>query len=126
MKRFLLLTIICLPALVFGQMDSIHKKQMGKEIALEAKPVFVKATSLILELRNDVELAKQGLVKKSDVIKRFNETAGQVMGKQATFAAVDKKLKKDGDTYVKYLFLKEEARISYEKAAEAKFNAENQ
>ena len=123
MKKTLTLLIICLPVFCFGQSDSIYLKKIKKEIALEAKPVFIKATAQILELRNDVELAKKGLLKKSDVIKQFNETVGPVMGNQKTFEGVEKRLKESGDSYPEYLFLKEEARLSYLKAAEAKYNS---
>ena len=123
MKKLLFLIIICLPCFSFGQSDSMRIEQEKKEIAMEAKPVFINATALISELRDDVKLAKQGLIKKSDVIKRFNETVGGYMKPQTTFAGVEKRLEEAGDAFPEFLFLKEQAKIAYRKAAEAKYEA---
>jgi len=126
MRKLILIFFVC--SLVqdsFGQSDSIRKAKMKEEIALQAKPVYVKATALVMELRQDIELAKKGTVKKSDVVNHYNETVGVVMGQQTSFEDVVKRLKESGDAYPKYLFLKEEARIAYLKSAEAKYNAQN-
>ena len=105
--------------------DSVARhNRLLLEIEEEAKPVYVKAYTQIAELRSDVNLVKQNLLTKKEVVQHYNETVGGTMGHLSTFEAVDKRLIKAGDEYVQFMFKKECARIANEKAAEAKFESQ--
>ncbi len=123
-SKILILIAISISNFCFAQKSTLNEKFL-KQIKLEAKPVYIKASDEISELREDVKLSKQNLIPKSKVVKRFNELVGATMGKLTSFEAVDKKLQKAGDSYVTFMFDKEIARIAREKASEAKFNSEN-
>ncbi len=96
---------------------------MLESIKLQAKPEYVKAYSNIEELREDVSLAKRKLMLKKDVVKRFNELVGKVMGNLNSFDEVERRLKASGDSYVTFMYDNEIARIAREKAGEKKFDS---
>jgi|JI6StandDraft_1071083.scaffolds.fasta_scaffold102721_3 hypothetical protein len=127
MKKIItaLFAIIATISVAFGQFQkySIRESEVMKEIRQEAKPVFINANAKIYELRSLIELAKQGLIKKEDVVKHYNYTVGGVMKFQKTFTGVVKRIKESGDAYAMFLYEKEQARILFLKAA--KVNAQS-
>lgn len=117
--------LLLIPIISFGQgdkLDSVWYKQTIKTVEIEAKPVYIKASSQVMELRDYVKLAKKGLLKRADVVKKFNAEVGGYFGYEKTFEGVDKSLIKKGDAYPEFLYLKEKARLVRLKAAEMKYN----
>jgi len=128
MKYTLLLFLIYISCTIcLGQTNakSDESNKMLQQIKREAKPVYIKASSDIMELRNAVTLAKKGLVPKKDVVKRFNDLVGGTMGYLTSLVAVDKRLIQSGDAYVTFMYDTEIARIARLKAAELKYRSEN-
>ena len=96
---------------------------MIKEIQEEAKPVFIKTYKIVHEIMDDVDLAKQGLLPKSAVIQKYNEVLGPEMGRLKTLTQIKARLDTAGEGYIKYKFIKAQAEIAREKAAEKKHTA---
>lgn len=141
MKFFISLAIILFCNICNAQVDSASYYKLIEGIKLESKdaankkafdeiaplaiPVYAKASGDILELRQSVKFAKQKTIPDSQVVNRYNSLLGGVMRKLTTLEAIDKRLQKAGDAYVKVLVLRELARVAFEKSTEAKNKAEN-
>lgn len=80
---------------------------------------FEKANGEVNKLTEDVRLAKEGFIKKDEVLKEYNDTMGKTTGKLTSFDAVEKKIVEAGPAYIKLMFLKAEATSAYALAAEA-------
>lgn len=80
---------------------------------------FSKATSEVLKLKEDVQLAKEGFLDKNKVLKEYNETMGKTTGHLNDFDQLEAKLVADGPDYIQLLFLKAKATAAYALAGEA-------
>lgn len=85
---------------------------------------FTQASSTVGQLRNEVELAKEGFINKDKVVEHYNETMGKTTGLVKTLDEVEKQLTQNGDAYIRMTLLKAAANISLGKAAEKAFEAE--
>lgn len=83
----------------------------------EAVNDFGNATKNVLQLKEDVKLAKEGFIDKNNVLKEYNETMGKTTGQLKTLDEVEIKIVKDGQAYIDMMFLKAEAAASYAEAA---------
>lgn len=89
------------------------------EIVDKSADSYAKATSEVIKLKNDVQLAKQGLLDKDKVLKEYNETMGKTTGHLTDFDKLEAKLVESGPDYIKLLFLKAKATAAYALAGEA-------
>jgi DNA repair exonuclease SbcCD ATPase subunit len=102
------------------------KKQMEDMNAAvhESQNEFVKAVSSVESLKINIDLAKQGLLDKSKVLKEYNDTLGKTTGEVKTLDEAEQALVKNGDAYVKMMLYKAAANIALEGAAKKAFEAE--
>ncbi len=77
------------------------------------------AISNIEKLKINVDLARDGFVKKEEVLMFYNKTIGQTAGELETFYQVEDFLIKNADAYVKMTLYKAAANLSLEEAAKS-------
>lgn len=86
-----------------------------------AKSRFTDASEKLQSLTNNIQLAKQGLLSKTDVLKQYNEGLGKTIGQVNSLDEAEQKLVDHGPAYLKLIQLKANADIAAKKAAEASF-----
>lgn len=124
MKTYIAIaTLIMIASSTYGQLNLDSVKAA---VVLEAKPVYIKAYTDVETIKSEVNLAKQNLAKPAVVITHFNQVLGPTMGKETTLSRVEKRINSSGDAYIKMMYIKEQSRIMLIKAAEQKYNADNQ
>ncbi|MEO6547477.1 MAG: hypothetical protein ABIN94_05735 [Ferruginibacter sp.] len=96
-----------------------------EQVKVEAMPVYVKASADVATLKSQIAMAKQKQINPAIVVKNYNEGIGKAMGQKTTIAAIEKRLNEAGESYAKVLYLKEQSRLLFEKAAELKIKSEN-
>lgn len=89
-----------------------------------ASDAFQSAFVNIKELAINIDLAKQGLLDKSDVLKQYNESLGKTTGAVKTLDAAELALTKNAEQYIKFTLLKAAAQIALQEAAKKAFEAE--
>ncbi len=67
---------------------------------------FQKAVSSVREMRTNIELAKDGFLDKTAVLKEYNETFGDTIGKATDLDEAEKKLIDNGPKYIEMMKLK--------------------
>lgn len=77
------------------------------------------AISNIEKLKISVDLARDGFVKKEEVLMFYNKTIGQTAGELETFSQVEDFLIKNADSYVKMTLYKAAANLSLQEAAKS-------
>ncbi|WP_432326121.1 hypothetical protein ACRQ5D_17900 [Mucilaginibacter sp. P25] len=85
---------------------------------------YSKAIQQLDELKINVDLARNGFLKKKDVLNQYNETLGKTMGKASSLAEVENKLTKDGPAYIKMTLYKAAAQLALQDAAKKAYEAE--
>lgn len=82
------------------------------------------AISQVNELKDSVQLAKEGFMDKDDVLKLYNDTLGKTIGKAGNLNDVEMLLNKNADAYIKFTILKASANAAYQKSAEEAVQAQ--
>lgn len=90
--------------------------------ALDSKSVL-KAISDINDLRINIDLARQGLRDKNEVIDQYNKSIGETTGQVASLDEAEKALVKNGQAYIRLTLLKAAANLANEEAAQASVDA---
>jgi hypothetical protein len=104
--------------------DLNEKLKSQAEIIEETKSKFSSAAANVAELKEQVELAKQGFLDKDQVVKQYNETMGKTVGTVKDLDHVEQELAQNGEAYIRFTLLKAAAQVAYGKAAEQAFEAE--
>jgi len=99
---------------------SASMSKMSKVVS-EAKDEFVGAKKEIESLRINIDLAKQGILSKQQVIKQYNDSLGKAAGSVKTLEEAEASLIKNGDAYVQMTLQKAIANTAFVKQAEAEF-----
>ena len=114
----------------------ISKAIKGKEVinqiklAQESLNKAVKETDFknavrdISEMKNNLQLAKEGVISKEKVLRHYNETLGKVMGSAKSLNEIEIALTKNADNYIKATLYKAAANLALDKAAEEMLKAE--
>lgn len=123
MKIILSILSILFISNCFAQ-DSPEVQKAVEEVKIEARPVYTAALALINELKQNVELAKKGLKPKAEVINSYNKKVGANLGRRTTLLGVEKRLNEAGETYAQMLYLREQSRLLFKRAAEEKAKSE--
>lgn len=97
-------------------MEALNKAIQGTE--------FSKAIKDLSELRINVQLAKEGLLDKTKVLKQYNKTIGKTTGEVSSLDQAEKAMVKNGNAYIKITLLKAAAQIALEDAAKNSYEAE--
>lgn len=103
--------------------DVVAESQIHLNEALKSSD-YKKAVREISELRNNIELAKEGFLSKDKVLKQYNETLGKVMGSAKSLDQVEQILTKNADNYIKATLYKAAANLALDKSAEEMLKAE--
>lgn len=85
---------------------------------------FKKAIASVNDLKINVDLARDGVIKKDDVVKQYNKTIGDSAGKLKTFADVEDFIVKKSDAYIQAMLLRAAANTALEEAAKAAVEAQ--
>jgi hypothetical protein len=85
---------------------------------------YIKAIENVTDLRSAVDLAKQGIIDKDDVVKKYNDTIGKTTGIVSTLADVEAKLADKGDAFIEFTLKKARAQAILSKASNAAAEAE--
>lgn len=98
--------------------DVMKEKQKELTEALKDK-AYTEAIQNVQQLKEDVQLAKDGFIEKEKVVKEYNETMGKTVGQVKTLSGVEKNLADKTDAYLQFMLLRAAANIALGKAAEA-------
>lgn len=82
------------------------------------------AVKNVNELKNEIDLAKQGFIDKNKVVEHYNETIGKTTGIVNSLEQAEKKLIETGDAYIKMTLFKAAANIALDQAAKDLLKAE--
>jgi hypothetical protein len=103
--------------------ETAQRQKEFNDIMEASKDAYVDASTEVSTLRNEIELAKQGLISKTDVVKHYNESIGKTTGQVKNLDQAEKELAKNAEAYIQFTLLKAAANIALAKAAEQAFEA---
>lgn len=110
---------------ILGLYTDAEKAQLKYTQAIAgASDAFQAAFVNIKELAINIDLAKEGLLSKSDVLKQYNNSLGKTTGAVKTLDEAEKALTKNAEAYIKFTLLKAAAQVALEEAAKKAFEAE--
>lgn len=105
--------------------EDLKKQMEDMKLAVhESEKEFAGAFTAVESLRINVDLAKEGFIKKDDVLKQYNETMGKTTGKLIDFNDIERKLIDSGPAYIQMMLLRAAANQALEAAAKKAFEAE--
>ena len=110
---------------LFGaeSVDKLKESQDSLNKAIKDSD-YKKAVRDVSEMRNTLELAKQGVISKDKALRFYNETLGKVMGTATSLNEAEMILTKNADNYIKATLYKAAANLALDKAAEQALKAE--
>lgn len=110
---------------LFGaeSVDKLKESQDSLNKAIKDSD-YKKAVRDVSEMRNTLELAKQGVISKEKALRFYNETLGKVMGTATSLNEAEMILTKNADNYIKATLYKAAANLALDKAAEQALKAE--
>lgn len=97
-----------------------------KTVMSDSNGEYAKAIENVDTLRINIDLAKEGFLKKDDVVKQYNETIGKTTGEVKTLNEAEAALIKNADAYIKFTLYKAAATASLSKAADEAVKAAEQ
>lgn len=83
----------------------------------------VQAIANVNQLREDIQLAKEGFLDKNDVVKEYNQTIGKTAGEVLSLDEAEKELNKNADAYIKFTLYKAAANYAFEESAKKSVDA---
>jgi hypothetical protein len=104
--------------------DAQKKAKALNDVMQEAKSTYVDAVANVTKLRLEIQAAKDGFIKKEDVVKHYNDTIGKTTGEVKNLEEAEKSLQANADAYIKFTLLKAAANIALQKAAEKAFEVQ--
>lgn len=112
-------------ALIKGR-DSIDKLIASTETLNKAiqSTEYKDAVKDIQELTTNIDLARQGFLKKEDVLKQYNETLGKSLGQVSSLDEAEKAMIERGSAYIQITLAKAAAQLALEDAAKKAYEAE--
>jgi hypothetical protein len=84
---------------------------------------FDKAAVDVYTLQENIQLAKQGFLDKTEVLKEYNDTIGKTTGQVTSLDEAEKAFEKNAGAYIQFTLLKAAAQVAYGKAADAAFQS---
>lgn len=118
---------------LFSAKDAMDNTKKSQEALNEAfaSSDYKKAVSGIIDLKTNLDLAKEGFISQKTVIDQYNESIGAVAGEVKTLSEVEQGMIDNADKYVQAVLYKAAALAAQEKiagqlveSAEAKLKAE--
>lgn len=87
---------------------------------------YTNAIENVRQLKTDIELARQKLVDKTQVVKEYNDKLGDAMGSVKTLAQVEAKIAEKADAYVKMTLYKAAAHMALQESAKLAYEAQQE
>jgi hypothetical protein len=84
------------------------------------------AVSNVIELKNEINLAKDGFINKDSVVKHYNETIGKTTGLVTNLKDAEDQLNKNANAYIQFTYLKAAANLALESASKKAFEIEQE
>lgn len=84
---------------------------------------YQQAVKNVNELRNEINLAKEGFLKKEEVVKHYNETIGKTTGQVKSLDEAEQALNKNAAAYIKFTLLKAAANVALDESAKKSVEA---
>ena len=105
---------------LFGGARQITEVALAQEKLNDAmkSSEYKNAVVQVKELSTNIKLAKEGLIDKEKVLKIYNDTLGDSIGKAKSLDEAEQLLVKNGDAYIKVTLYKAAANIALNEAAE--------
>lgn len=112
-------------SLVLGK-EALDRAAKSQEIFLSAfqSTEFKNAVKIVDELRINIDLAKKGILDKTQVTEQYNKVLGDTFGNASNLDEAEQNLIKNGQAYVDMTLLKAAANLALDKAAEKYIEAE--
>lgn len=101
-----------------------QKTKAMAEVIEQSKSAFTKATMEVSNMKIAIQQAKEGMIKKEEVVKLYNDTLGKTTGYVHSLDEAETATAKNGQAYIQFTLLKAAAQIALGKAAEKAFEAE--
>lgn len=89
-----------------------------------ASAQYQEAIKNVEQLKISLQLAKEGFVSKESVVKMYNDTLGETIGKVKTIDEVETELVNNGQKYIEMMLYKAAALLSLEEASKKYLQAE--
>lgn len=104
-----------------GRASEDFKKKMEQlTTILKAGSVdYGKAVESVSQLKEEINLAKEGFLDKTEVLKHYNDTIGRTIGQVDTLDEAESNIEKKGEAFIHLMLLKSEAVAAYAEAAKA-------
>lgn len=96
--------------------DAVKSSQESLSKAMEATE-YTSAVKSVHELRTNLDLAKDGMLSKKDVVDQYNDSMGRTVGQVKTLAEVEASLVNNADRYVQMMLYKAAATQALEEAS---------
>lgn len=107
-----------------GNFDEYAAALQKANLAAYNDDGVVKAVQDVAQLKDEVQLAKDGFISKQKVIEHYNETMGKTAGLVTTLDGVEQQLVKNGDAFIKMQLYKATATLAQSEAAKEMLNSE--
>ena len=104
-------------------LDDVTDAQSSLSLAM-SQTEYKSAIKNVEQLTINLDLAKRGFIDKDEVVKLYNETIGETIGKVSTLDEVEQQLVKNGPAYLEMMLLKAAANVALDKAAQKYVDAE--
>lgn len=111
-------------ALLTSQTEEEKHQMLITKALQSSNKEFESAVGNVIELRDEIDLAKEGFLKKEEVLKHYNDTIGKTTGQVKNLDEAEQALQKNADAFIKFTLLKAAAHQAVESAAKKAFEAE--
>jgi hypothetical protein len=121
MKKLpLIILLVIFSVTVYAQKSSKSDDELEKQYIERAHKSYQykKIYADVQEVKFNVKLAKDGTLKKYQVVNQYNDLLGHYLGNKNTLKEVETVLNKKGDALIKFTLLKCAARLALDDAAE--------
>lgn len=112
-----------------SSLDLFKKKATEAKLASEGiatayqSSEYSAAIKNVNELRTNIDLAKSGILSKSEVVKQYNETIGKTTGQVKSLNEAEMELSNNADAYIKFTLMKAAAQLALEGASKQAYEA---
>lgn len=107
--------------------DKFKKSQETLNKSLEeGNSEYADAVKNVNELRINIDLAKEGFLRKDDVVKQYNETIGKTTGEVKNLEQAEKALQANADNYIKFTLYKAAAQQAFNEASKIAVDRQKQ
>lgn len=105
---------------LFSGKEALDKFAISQKAVADGLSDSSYATAIknVTELKNNIQLAKEGFISKEGVLKQYNDTIGKTTGEVKSLDEAEKAINKNAPAYIRFTFLKSVAQVASQQAAE--------